>query len=113
MLVAQGNLTQQLLLGIVKLTGAQGFGPDDVQFFSDQALNPLVEAGVGAEVHIEHPVSWYTTWLASMWYAIPCFSRMLRFNLQFMAGPPNRLANTVIASLSLLLPPGATHPVMW
>ena len=59
------------------------------------------------------PVSWYTTWLASMWYAIPCFSRMLRFNLQFMAGPPNRLANTVIASLSLLLPPGATHPVMW
>ena len=29
---------------------------------------------------------------------------MLRFNLQFMAGPPNRLASTVIASLSLLLP---------
>ena len=55
MLMAQGNLTQQLLLGIVKLTGAQGFGPDDVQFLSDQTLDPLVEAPVSAEVHIEHP----------------------------------------------------------
>ena len=53
--MAQGNLSQELLLGIVKLTGAQGFGAHRGQLFADQPFHPFVETNIRAEVHVEHP----------------------------------------------------------
>ena len=65
MLVAQGNLTQQLLLGIVKLAGAQGFGPDDVQFLSTKRSTRLWKRA-SVPKYILNPRVLVNPWLASV-----------------------------------------------